>query len=328
MTTSSAPEMIAIAIHEFVSTGVAPVDLYIQLQQSRKFILLAKEGTKDLSERLKSYENKAVKVLYVSAEDYARYTSLGLQFSASVLEQRDILPEKKADIVIKSSNAVMEEINISGFDNSTFEHSRVISQQILKLVDVDPQSGHCLESLEQLTNPRLANSIAVGIFSVMIGRALSWTSKGTMEKLILGGILHDIGLQKLNPALLSKPMSDMSATERSEYETYPQKGKELLQQFPEVHADVIAIVYEHRENALGHGFPRKLRDIRMSPLARVVGLAHQFVSLVLANPQNPGNKMSPVEAIHHIEKVLGQPFNKEVFMALKQVVKTLPRAAA
>ena len=80
------------------------------------------------------------------------------------------------------------------------------------------------------------------------------------------------------------------------------------------------MVYEHHENAMGLGYPRKLRDIRMNPLAKVVALATQFCELTIPSACQP-SPMSPVEAVTYIKEIMGQPYNKEAFSALVKLVE-------
>jgi HD-GYP domain-containing protein (c-di-GMP phosphodiesterase class II) len=81
--------------------------------------------------------------------------------------------------------------------------------------------------------------------------------------------------------------------------------------------EVLLIVAEHHENAIGSGFPKKMRDIKMSPLSRIVALA-QYFSGLLFHPMD-GKSFTPDEAVNYIEEVLGQPFNKPAFLALKNI---------
>ena len=153
----------------------------------------------------------------------------------------------------------------------------------------------------------------------MIGKSMGWTRKDTLEKLNLGGFLHDIGKKELSQELLSKPRSSWSYDELTEYESHPYRGVQILQTVPAIPDDVISIVYEHHENSFGQGFPRRLREIRINPLARVVSLANAFVNLTLPNINLPHVK-SAKDAVNFLEKVQGKPFNKEAFQALKSLV--------
>jgi HD-GYP domain-containing protein (c-di-GMP phosphodiesterase class II) len=76
---------------------------------------------------------------------------------------------------------------------------------------------------------------------------------------------------------------------------------------------------EHHENALGMGYPRRIRDIKINPLARIVAVADCFVDLIYEKDKS-GVRRTPDEAIGYMEVTLGQPFNRPAFLALKQVI--------
>jgi len=111
----------------------------------------------------------------------------------------------------------------------------------------------------------------------------------------------------------------MTFEETQLYEQHPFKGMQMLLTLGIVPDDVIAVVYEHHENAIGQGYPRKLRNLKMHPLGKVVALANDFCELTLPGPNTPVPK-SAREAILTIEVTMGQPHNKEAFRALQLVV--------
>jgi HD-GYP domain-containing protein (c-di-GMP phosphodiesterase class II) len=184
-----------------------------------------------------------------------------------------------------------------------------------------------LAALSELSDRTFAHAIATSALSVMIGKAQNWTKPATFEKLALGGLLRDIGLKELPAGLLNKPRSEMTAEDVAMYETHPYRGMEILRSIANASDDVIAIVYEHEENAIGQGYPRRLRDLRINPLAKVVALADTFARLTM-RLDGPRPALAPEAAIDHIDSVMGQPFNREAFTALKLIVKKDHKATA
>ncbi len=83
--------------------------------------------------------------------------------------------------------------------------------------------------------------------------------------------------------------------------------------------DVVSILYEHVENAIAQGYPRRLRGLKMHPLSRVVALANNFMRLVIPSVNNP-NPKTPKEALVYMDDVMGQPHNPEAFNALKTII--------
>ncbi|MDB2426245.1 HD domain-containing protein [bacterium] len=165
------------------------------------------------------------------------------------------------------------------------------------------------------------HSLAVSTFSLIIANELKWNNKVALEKLSVGGLLHDIGLNLIPKEILAKPLALLTPEELAIYETHPYKGMEMMMSLGFIPDDIISIIFEHEENRIGQGYPRKIRGVKMHPLARIVSLADAFAELVIQNVNQPIEK-TPKEAIYYIEKIMGQPFDKEAFNALKKAIET------
>jgi len=83
--------------------------------------------------------------------------------------------------------------------------------------------------------------------------------------------------------------------------------------------DVLMMISEHHENALGTGFPKKLRDVKISPLGRVLIVANFFSDLLFERVETT-KVYEASQAVDYMEDILGQPFNKQVFRALKTII--------
>jgi HD-GYP domain-containing protein (c-di-GMP phosphodiesterase class II) len=68
----------------------------------------------------------------------------------------------------------------------------------------------------------------------------------------------------------------MNTNEVKAYESHVGRGVDILSKMPSVPAEVIAVAMEHHENALGQGYPRHLRDVKMNPFSKIVALADTF----------------------------------------------------
>jgi putative nucleotidyltransferase with HDIG domain len=190
---------------------------------------------------------------------------------------------------------------------------------VVGLVETHSSLSDLFASLASFSDQLLVHSVSVSALSVMLAIRMGYEKKTTLEKVALGGLLHDIGLKALPPELLKKSAAQMTNEELRLYETHSFKGQQMLMGVGVVPEDVVSIVYEHHENAIGQGYPQQIRDVKMHPLAKVVGLADAFSDLILVNANCPTPK-NPREAIVYLEHTLGVPYNREAFRALKRIV--------
>ncbi len=307
-------EMISIPIKDFISASKLPVDIFVKLPSGR-YVQVAKSGEAVSVERLLNYESKNVDSLFVRKLDYSSYVDQNLVIAGITVTRQDLDGRRKSGFVAQVANSVSQEMEDLGFNAESYMHARMITRVAIDLVETKVPFRDILESLNTVSNDMFAHSMGVSLVSVMIGQALGWTQQVTQEKLALGGLLHDIGMKDLSKDLIYKPIAEMSFEERRLFEDHPQKGVDMLRAISGVPDDVIAIVFEHHENSIGQGFPRRLKTMRIHPLARVVGLSDLFCDLTIKAPNS--RRLRPAsEAYRYIEKTYGQMYGKDLMNAL------------
>lgn len=311
-------QMIPIPISEFISGTTVPVDLFV-LIGDEKFVQIAKAGTKTQIDQLKTYENKEVHYLWVKKHDYSKLVKTNLTIAGVVVQHQALDAKQKTHVLSNAANQVFRQLNEMGISFEAYSQSKQVVEATICLAENHPDLAQLFVALNEISDDLLRHSMAVCCVSTLIAHAMNWDSRSTIEKLALGALLHDLGKKALPPDLLNKPKSQMTFEETQIYESHPYKGMQMLVGLNMVPDDVISIVYEHHENALGLGYPRKLRNAKTHPLARVVALADEFVGLTVTNVNCPVPK-TPREALMVIDVTMGQPYDKLCFKALTAII--------
>lgn len=318
-------KMIPVPIRELIDGVKTPVDLYIRLNET-KFVLIAKAGTSTDKKRLASYKNKEISYLWIRGEEFHLMTQMNVAIAGIVVNKGSMSTRQKVHVVSSAANSVFKELNHLGITVGSYGAAKQVTEVTVSLVETHADLANLFKSLNECSQPLMRHSMAVSVVSVLIGIAMGWEQKATLEKLSLGGLLHDIGKKALPPELLEKNLASMTYDEIQLYESHPYKGMMMLQSLGVVPDDVVSIVLQHHENALGQGFPQKLRNLKTHPLAKVVALANEFVNLTVKSHKHP-HPVNPREALLLIEHTMGQPYNKEAFSALARVVDKTSQAA-
>lgn len=315
-------QMVPIPIGEFISGVTAPVDLFVKLSEE-KYVLITKRGQQTQVEQLSKFRNKAVDYVWVRKKDFLHFSQKSAAIAGVIISSDRLETKKKSSVLAQAGSAVFKHFDHLGMSVDTFELARQVSEATVALCQNHKDLQQLFEGLKNYSDELLRHSMAVSILSALIGEAMGWNNRVTLEKLALGGLLHDIGLKVLPRELLTKPMIEMSPEEMELYETHSYRGMQLLHSIGVVPDDVVSIVFEHHENSIGQGYPRRMRDLLMHPLAKVVALANHFVELTMSHINTPYPK-SPREALVHMQETMGQPYNRDVFKALSRLVEKDP----
>ncbi len=311
-------DFVSIPMAHFTPGVTTPVDVFVRLADGRHVQVL-RAGERVLEERLNNYRARAVEIFWIRRTDLGQLTQQSVTIAGIVVEHPNATLAKKSEFLTQAASSVFREFDMLGLDGTAVESARQVANTVLTLATSEPSWLGLLEELNRIGEEILRHSLAVSVMAPMIAEEMGWHRKDTLEKLALGGLLHDIGMKELDPEILKTPRSELRFEQIRDYESHPLRGAQILALVPKIPEEIVAIVIQHHENAFGLGFPKRLRDVRMHPLARVVAVADTFCEIVMTSPWNNVPK-SPDRAVRWIEEGMSQPFNKETFKALKQLV--------
>ncbi len=309
---------IAIPMSEFSVGLPCPVDLYVQLSLS-KYVLVVRRGERPDQDRFDQFRDRNLTHLWVTEDEYQAFTKQIVLVAGVAVLKKNFSNTLKTKFLANAATSVFREFETIGLTAENYEFAKDINQSTLSLIDSQTSFQQILDDLNQCSDDVVKHSMAVSVLSVLISSQLGWESKINIEKVSLGAMLIDIGLKQLPKETVSKPIMNMTPEEVFMYETHPFRGMEMCLLLGNVPDDVVSIIYEHEENIIGQGYPRRIRAFRMHPMARVVSLANAYVRLVLPTKNNPVPK-NHREALVYIEHTQGQPHDKEAFSALITVV--------
>lgn len=307
-------QLVEVAKDFFFDGMVLPVAVYLRMKPG-SYLVIGKKGDKASLQELHAFNHTQSK-LFVKTIDYPILISFITQFTTKVVAQKSVPDQVKAKYISGLTSDAVHTLEKSGF--TSVDKIQKVGAILVQLADSVEQFNEVLKILETLPNNESKHSMTTCMVSLMIAEEMKLTQQVVLEKIAMGALLHDVGLKFVPQSILDKPRHLWSPEELNTYEQHPLKGAEMLRDIKDIPMDVLLIVSEHHENAGGTGFPKKLRDVKMSPLARIIGVADYFADLLFN--QKDGKNYSPDEAITYIEDLQGQPFNKQVFLALKNII--------
>lgn len=310
--------MQAIPIDEALRRKQVPADLFLRLKPN-KYVLIAKAGAVTPTESIAKYKAKSVTCLFVKIEDYRRLIVATVRAAGDMVGVKDVGESSRMTVIQEAMEAVYREISDLGFDEDSYSHAKLVNHATLVYVLENPGLADLLGKYGQLMKDGTKHSMMVSMVATMLGMGHEWVKPATLEKLSLGGFLHDLGKTKIPSSILEKPLSRMSRDERIIYESHCEVGRQTLLQARTVPDDIVSIVFEHHERSDGSGFPRQLKDFQINPLARVVALANCFVDRVYTQ-DGPFTNDTARQVFDEIELTMAGKFNKDALRVLRRLL--------
>lgn len=309
-------EVVAVAKDFFLDGLVLAANVYLRIKPGH-YILIGKKGGISAISSYHAVSKPDVK-LYVRNADYPNVTSSNFSFTEKVLKTPQVATVTKVRYINSLADSVVSDMFAYGVGVGNVESLKRMGGFIQEAAAQVTAIDDILASLSSLPNDMARHAMSTAFFSLLIAQEMNITLKAALEKIVLGALVHDVGLREIPSEILKKPRRSWSEAEVQHYESHPLRGVEILKEIPQISNDILLIVNEHHENAMGLGFPRRIRDIKMNPLARIVSLADYVTDMMYGSDQVPASRNLD-EIVEYIENILGQPFNKQSFLAFKSL---------
>lgn len=229
----------------------------------------------------------------MSRQYISRLHSLGIHSVAvnSLLPEAGHVPLPEDIVSEKTRMAAVEKVakTFDSIKETGTLNLKPLSEVSHRLVD-EMLASPC--NLVQLTDIRahddytFAHSVNVAVLSGMLG-SLKHLSASTLQTLVLGGLLHDIGKVAVPVEILNKP-GRLTSTEMSVIRMHPIVGRERLcvLKYPAA-LELSLIAAQHHEHLDGHGYPYHLTGDHIHPYAKIVAIADVYDALTSQRSYKP-----------------------------------------
>lgn len=163
----------------------------------------------------------------------------------------------------------------------------------------------------------LVTGVAVG-FGLEIG-----LRHDDLQRLALGGMLHDIGKASIPVTILEKP-GKLSPDETQIMQQHAALGRQILQKNGNFSEEMIDVVAHHHEFLDGSGYPDKLSGNGIPDLVRVMTISDIFAALI--EPRSYKASLSNEEAYAILKNMDGK-LDKALVRAFAPIAATTRIAA-
>lgn len=192
----------------------------------------------------------------------------------------------------------------------TLELLRQSRQQLLQLI----VAGGLLERKPAL------GAVNCLILSALIGSSLRLTGHRLLQ-LATGGLLHDVGMLKIERSILTKE-GRLSDAELNQVRTHPVLGYSIISRELKYPEEVAQVALQHHERWDGKGYPRQLKGEDISQNSRIVTVADAYEAMVGERPYR--DPMIGYTAMKGILSDNGKHFDPQVLKAFLESMGVFP----
>ncbi len=118
------------------------------------------------------------------------------------------------------------------------------------------------------------------VFCLMTAQCVEWASRRTMESLIHGILVREVGKITENISLESGAELNMSSDEIASFKLHPWKAVTYLESFGNITEPIKQIVYQRYELINAGGFPLGIAGNRIYPPVKILSLCESFATFI------------------------------------------------
>lgn len=142
------------------------------------------------------------------------------------------------------------------------------------------------------------HSVNVAILSVLLARAMGY-DENTIREIVIGAILHDIGVILIEKEILEKEEAELTQDERYIKEKHCKLGVMIVKS-ANIPIKIQKIIEQHHEKIDGTGYPNELKGQEILEEAQIIGIADTL---------DTGTSYRPTGEIKGIEEMIEEMYN-------------------
>lgn len=166
----------------------------------------------------------------------------------------------------------------------------------------------------------LDNGLHVAVLGAKVGMGLQY-SEQNLERLVLAGLLHDIGMWTL-PESLAEKREALPDEERDLVRTHPERGRRILASQGSVLEWVSTIIAQEHERCDGSGYPCRLKGRQIAEAAQIIGMVDTLDAMVTLRPYR--KRLTPHQGVRELLLHAKTMFSLPVLKALGDQITLYP----
>ena len=166
----------------------------------------------------------------------------------------------------------------------------------------------------------------ISTFAVVFALGIGYKNRDVVQCLSLAGLMHDIGICQIDIDTVRTPQELRTKEQKVLFEDHMRATLEMLAGLRlGLPLDALKILAMHHEKFDGTGYPKKLKNWEVEPLAQILSMADIFDGMIRG--RFDGKKRTLTEAFKDVvkiekSKIFPQYYNPDLFNKLVKWVET------
>jgi HD-GYP domain-containing protein (c-di-GMP phosphodiesterase class II) len=208
--------------------------------------------------------------------------------------------------------------------DGTYLNHEPIDSVVKDMLDVLRQSKNEMIQLillgEWIERRLSVSAINCMIISGVIGSTMRLASHRLLQ-LATGGLLHDIGMLKVEKEILEK-QGRLASDELNRMRAHAVMGYQIISKEMKYPEEIAMVALQHHEHWDGRGYPRSLKGEDITLFARIVAVADAYEAMVSERPYR--NSIIGYNAMKTVLSDNGKHFDPQVLKAFLESMGIFP----
>ncbi len=221
--------------------------------------------------------------------------------------------------VYRAVGEVLEQLEGNQLHGASIEDTKRLASDMVDSVLRNPDAFTWLSRVQEKDEYTYSHAVRCSVWAILFGRHIGLPKKD-LDVLAMGVLLKDVGKTTLAQELLVKPQR--TDEEEQQYETFVERGVEILRNTPGVEPRVISVVKTHCERLNGSGYPQHLQGDKIPLLGKIAGIVTFYDNVT--NPRGAAHPIAPSKAVAQLYDLRNVQFQEELVVEFIRSIGLYP----
>lgn len=313
----TAGEVIPISLATLSASESVAIDLYIKSADDGQITLYRRADIPLETDDLERLRARGIRHLFIRHSDRTRYQEYLRSLADGSLSNGTQDSAAMSATVNEVVLDVLESAFASGDDDRLIASANELGTMTARLITSEEFATNDLLRVLRHDYATFTHSANVAFYAGILARKIGFATED-VQKIVAGGLLHDIGKLEIDSRILCKP-ARLNDREFREIARHPTVGFRRLARRSELTAQQLLMVYQHHERLDGKGYPTRSIGSEIDVWAKICSVVDVYEALTSFRPYR--SPMTRKRAIEVMTTVRGTAFDPELLSCWQQIIQ-------